>query len=708
MFTKVKDIMTSASCLERRHTLNEALQIMREKRTEALPVVDEYGNCVGIFTWSSLLEKDLTELKGTSSVQEYANKNLITLEEDDWAKDVKHLPGDVFPVLNNDGKVTGVVFSRDVWAAYCNSTEYRAKELEAVFNCAHNGILAIDANGIITTINPAAERLAKRSKEESIGRFLTEVVVPAGLLEVVKSGTTQFGVKYQVGRRKYITNRTSIVQDGKVIGAVGVFQEITELEDMSEELNTVRELNKELETIIESSYDGIVITDPAGIVLRANRAMERLTGKKVNHIMGQPLTNVIHGKINDETIVDMAVRRKTVISTVDGNASLYRLLITANPVINEQGEVLRVVINVRDLTELDVLRKQIKGTTELNERYKHELQELRMRLSKVEGVVFRSPQMESILDIALKVARVDTTVLVLGESGVGKEVIAKVIHNNSQRSNGPFITVNCGAIPEHLLESELFGYEPGAFTGANKTGKPGMFELAHNGTIFLDEIGDIPQVLQVKLLRVLQNKEITRLGGTKANFVNVRIVAATNQDLQERVREGQFREDLYFRLNVVPIFIPPLRERREDIICLLNHLQNKFGEKYGLHKELTPEAVEVLVNYDWPGNVREMENILERLYVTTSGELITHDNLRRHLNYTLNGIEKVISVKGLVPLKEAVLELERQLIQKALEQYDTTYKVAEVLQVNQSTIVRKIGKMKDKGQKFICKLHKQF
>lgn len=310
-------------------------------------------------------------------------------------------------------------------------------------------------------------------------------------------------------------------------------------------------------------------------------------------------------------------------------------------------------------------------------------------------IVTRSPLMKELLRTAEQVARVDCTVLLLGESGTGKELLAKLIHEQSRRS-GPMIKVNCGAIPENLLESELFGYEHGAFTGAKKEGNAGKFELADTGTIFLDEIGDIPLHLQVKLLRVLQDKEIMRIGGGKAKKIDTRVIAATNRDLYKMVLEGSFREDLYYRLNVIPLKIPPLRERREDIMPLIYFFKKKFEEKYKLKRECSSKVVRIFMSYDWPGNVRELENVIERIYVISApDELITSEMLiRDYLNINRQThLKRSVSVHGLTSLSTAVEEVERQLITMALNRFRTLKQVAIALGVDESTISRKIKKL---------------
>lgn len=309
----------------------------------------------------------------------------------------------------------------------------------------------------------------------------------------------------------------------------------------------------------------------------------------------------------------------------------------------------------------------------------------------VEGIVAESPQMKEVVQLSRRVAKTDCTVLIQGESGVGKDEVARLIHSNSMRNEKPFYKVDCAAIPESLLESELFGYEPGAFTGATKSGKQGMLEAANNGTIFLDEIGDLQLSLQSKLLRVLQDQTIIRVGGTKTINVNVRIMAATNKNLSECIKKGLFREDLYYRLNVVPINIPPLRERIDDILAFLVYFRELFSERYDIVRECSPEVAHTLLSYQWPGNVRELKNLIERIFVTTPYEKVRLEDLPTHvLSNEFNSSENAVSVNKIAPLKTAVKETEKQLLLKAILRYGSTRKVAKVLRVSQPTIVRKM------------------
>ncbi len=316
-----------------------------------------------------------------------------------------------------------------------------------------------------------------------------------------------------------------------------------------------------------------------------------------------------------------------------------------------------------------------------------------MVLPNSKKLIFHSKKMQDLIRLVLHVATVDTTVLIEGESGVGKELITDILYSYSDRKNGPFIKINCGAIPSNLLESELFGYEPGAFTGANKKGKAGMFELANGGVLFLDEIGDMPYDLQVKLLRAIQEMEITRLGGTQPIKIDIRIIAGTNMSLEQRMAAGRFRKDLYYRLNVVPLFVPPLRERPEDIQELAKHFLEFYNQKHHCNKCLSPDVLEHFMSYEWPGNIRELENLIERLVVTTLHDTIGISDLSAWSKKTDRSVEVEVEAETeLMPLHEALENTERKILQKAFSIHDSTYAVARALGISQPTVVRKSAK----------------
>jgi TyrR family helix-turn-helix protein len=368
-------------------------------------------------------------------------------------------------------------------------------------------------------------------------------------------------------------------------------------------------------------------------------------------------------------------------------------LTTGTPVFDRKGKIFRVVSNVREITELILLKQQLEQAKGLSKHYESELKALQIQYSGSEKLIVNSRKMKDLLDTVIRLAQVDSTVFITGESGTGKELIAETIHKNSSRKKEPFIKINCGAISRNLLESELFGYDTGAFTGAKKGGKAGYFELANGGTLLLDEISELPYNLQVNLLRVLQNKEIIRVGGEKTIPINVRIIAATNCDILAQVEKNQFREDLYYRLNVVPVEVPPLRERKEEIPVLAAHFLQMFNKKYKMEKELSPNVIDVLMEYDWPGNVRELENIIERLVVTIPENVLSRKDLPLHLkNNTFTEKHPTITVSGIIPLREAVEAVEKQILEQAYARYKTTREVARQLEVDPSTVLRKATK----------------
>lgn len=460
--------------------------------------------------------------------------------------------------------------------------------------------------------------------------------------------------------------------------------QIKALEELNKELEAV---NKELESIFESSYDEIFVVDGQGIAIKVNSACERNYGLKATEIIGKSVFELEKMGIFTPSVTREVLAKKERITLVQETKAGRHLLVTATPVFNQEGELIRVVCNSRDLTELLTLKEQIDEQEKLIKEYNHQLKEIKEKEAIYTEVIYESKEMHRVIQLIEKVATVDSTVLLLGESGVGKSLLAQKIHERSSRKNEKFITLNCGAIPENLLESELFGYEEGSFSGARKGGKPGILELADRGTLFLDEIGELPLNLQVKLLHVLQDKTFQRIGGTEDIVVDVRIIAATNKELEQMVKEKRFREDLYYRLHVIPIEIPPLRKRRKDIYPLLQFYVAKLNKKYNKNHQLDSKTVSILLDYAWPGNIRELENIVERLIVTADSPIIIPEQLPSHLLKT----EQNEDVQD-VSLKQWLEEKEKELITRMYDKYGSSYKVAEVLQISQSSANRKIRK----------------
>jgi PAS domain S-box-containing protein len=466
-----------------------------------------------------------------------------------------------------------------------------------------------------------------------------------------------------------------------------------------QELEKVTRLNKEFEVIFESSFDGIILTDSEGRIFKANGSIERITGVKLYKFIGKTAR-----ELEDEGIIlsqSKKVIGKNPLLIQQQICTGVEVLMTITRCFDDNGGFMFHVVNLRDLTELNRMKKEIDEKKDLSEQYYQELVQLRTQVLDTDTIVIKSGIMRQVCERILKVAKTDITVLLTGPSGVGKEVVAKMIHRASLRKKGPFIQINCGAIPETLLESELFGYDKGAFTGAHKQGKIGLMEMANNGTFLLDEIGDIPLNLQVKLLRVIQEHTIYRIGSTTPIQLNVRIIAATNKDLAQMVESGKFRDDLYYRLNVIPIQIPPLHERREDVLPLAFHFLEKYNKKHGSYKSFSLEVCKILEEYHWPGNVRELENLVERMVVISDNKLLTPDCLSRHINMCYTKANETLVSYGeessdhyqLMPLKQARDNTEKKLIENALLLYGSTRKAAEVLEVDHSTVVRKIKQL---------------
>jgi PAS domain S-box-containing protein len=438
-------------------------------------------------------------------------------------------------------------------------------------------------------------------------------------------------------------------------------------------------------SILDSFSEGIYITSPAGITLGVNKAYEKITGIPAIRLIGRHMDDIVSEGLLSGTITRQIINTGKEM-TIDQNIfNGRRCVITGRPIRDMKGKIVLVVTVVRDIELIDSLQREMEKTRELACHYKTELEAKGERIH----CVAKSPAFIKVLTTASKVAKIGSTVLIEGESGTGKGIIANEIHRNGPRGKQPFIKINCGSIPEHLLESELFGYEKGAFTGALPDGHTGLFETASAGTILLDEISDLPLALQVKLLRVLQEKIITRIGSSKEIKVDTRIIAATNENLEQMVLEKKFRKDLYYRLNVVHIKIPPLRERTEEIPALIDFFVARFNKKYALHKRLHPDLIKDIIEYQWPGNVRELENAIERMMVTSESDILCPKDIFQEHKLELSA-KQGFTLSGILPLQEACNRVERYLIEEARKKYKTTYQVAAVLKISQPSASRKM------------------
>ncbi|MDN4594091.1 sigma-54 interaction domain-containing protein [Polycladomyces subterraneus] len=484
----------------------------------------------------------------------------------------------------------------------------RQRELDAILNSTHDGMIAVNKQGKITLFNRAAERLMKMSMSDVMGKPVSETIPNTRLDYVLKTGKRELNRQQTLpDGTRIVTNRVPVTdRHGNVIGAVAVFRDITEVTSLSQQVTNLESMKSLLQAIIDSSDDAISVVDAQGIGILINPAYTRLTGLKPEEVIGKPAdTDISEG----ESMHMKVLKTRQPVRGVPMKVGPHRKDVVVNvaPIIVD-GELKGSVGILHDMSEIQKLNQEL-------ERARRIIRTLEAKYT-FDDIIGRSEAFIYAVEQARQAAKTRATVLLRGESGTGKELFAHAIHNDSDRKYHQFVRVNCAAISESLLESELFGYVEGAFTGARRGGKKGLFEEASGGTIFLDEIGELAPNIQAKLLRVLQEKEVLRVGGTKPIPVDVRVIAATNVDLEKAIREKRFREDLYYRLNVLPIHIPPLRQRKEDLPDLALHVIKRFNQEYGRNVEtIDPHALQALQSYSWPGNVRELENVLGRAMI---------------------------------------------------------------------------------------------
>ena len=648
-------------------TLGQCASFLSQDGVSALDLRDAWGRAVGVFVL-----RDLAKALAAGADPQARAKDWAYPARESYGREEDKPPGDpAGPDLSN--------LPLD-------------RLLYDILNSIYNPVLAVDAEGRTIFCNPAMASVAGSSVEELLGQRVQDFVTNTRLPRIILTGQSEPVRKINIGQQTYLSNRSPLKDGDQVVGALAVLQEISELASIADELERTKELTNELNAIFESSFDGIYVTDGQGCTIRVNKAYERITGLRREELINRNMHELVDEGFYNQSVTLRVLETQRPESLMQTIRTGKTVMVTGTPIFESPGKVSLVVTSVRDVSELYNLQSKLEREEKLRSKYESELELLRRHAKDEDNVVVQSVKMKEVYELALRLANVDTTVLVQGESGVGKEIFADMIHRNSQRREGPLVKISCAAIPEQLLESELFGYQAAAFTGASKQGKVGIFEAAKGGTIFLDEIGELPLSLQAKLLRVLQVKEVIRLGSSVAVPVDVRIIAATNRDLQDMVRRGQYRQDLFFRLNVVPVIIPPLRRRRDGIPKMVYHFLDLFNRRYGFSKQLEPRVLQALYDHDWPGNVRELQNTIERMVVTTEGEVITWADMPDYL-------KKASAATGPDPevvdgsLKATLDALEKKILSRALGTHKSTYKAAQALGVNQSTIVRKMKRL---------------
>ncbi|TMN23914.1 sigma 54-interacting transcriptional regulator [Lentibacillus cibarius] len=598
-------------------------------------------------------------------------------------------------VKDKNNEIIGYLRREDMLACMFREETRNINILRMLLASIPMGLFVVDEDCKIVNYNESGLEMIRSTEDLVMGKDARNIFHEEHINEIFATGKT-------ILNQIRITDKMAVLVDyspiettsGSVDGAIIIIQDLPAVEKMSMEIENVKNLNNDMNAILSTIYDELVVIDRTGEILRHSENYNfDFWDSELNELVGKNIFDMEEKGNISPSITKLVLERKQKVSRVQEGKNGKKVLAVGNPIFNEAGEMQRVVVASRDITENTKLKTELKQTKEMTKKYKEELNRLKNKTDESpHEIIYCSSKMKQIVNQIEKVARFSSTVLIQGESGVGKEMIAREIHCKSDRFNKPFLTLNCGSIPENLLESELFGYTKGAFTGANEKGKKGYFEQADGGVLFLDEIGDMPLSLQVKLLRVLQEGEVVPIGSVTATTVDVQIIAATNKDLNDMVEKGTFREDLFYRIHVIPIHVPPLNERSEDIPLLAYHTLQKLNQRYNKKCYFSPDALTLLESYSWPGNIRELQNFVERLFVTTEDNVISAASVDQILSLVSKNKTKPV-ISEVIPLQKAKEDVENQLIRLAMEKYGTTIKAAEALNISQSAVSRKYHKL---------------
>jgi TyrR family helix-turn-helix protein/PAS domain S-box-containing protein len=568
--------------------------------------------------------------------------------------------------------------------------------LEQVLNASNNGVIVVDSSGSIVFANAQVHSFFGLDPARITGASFMEALPGAAppVVQSLRTGEPQLGRLIPGKQGNLVLSIGLIRENHQIKGAVCSFQRMEQMELSAREFESYKNLNRQLKAIFQSSSDGLWVCDGQGKVIDINEASERLNSIKAADVVGKNVRDLTASGLFDRSVTLEVLETRRQVSVVQNIRRTGKLLLaTGTPVFDEAGNIFMVVVNELDMTQLNEIREQLEQSRLVTEKYREELAELSVLELKEQEIIAENASMRQVLAVALKLAHLEASnILILGESGTGKGLLAKFIHQNGKRSKKPFIQINCAALPESLLEAELFGYEKGAFTGAREQGKAGLFELAHEGTLFLDEIGDLPLTVQAKLLKYLDDQEIMRLGSLKPRQIDCIVIAATNQDLEGLARAKLFRQDLFYRLNTFTIRIPPLRERLEDIFELVNYFLRKYNRSYQVRRRISPAALEALQSYPFPGNVRELKSLLKKAVIMSDQELLD-DFIMVSLGEGSAAMgRRLLKRQSPKTWNEGVDQAEREILEQALRKYKSTRQLARHLGISQPTVVRKLKK----------------
>lgn len=708
----VKDYMTyNVETLCVNSTLNDALRLFQKRKTNILPVVDQTEQIIGALTLSALLKTLQQKVSIDESIMPYIIENVITIYENDSLYNVRKIlqkeqVGQAI-VISQQNRVVGALDSKNIILAFQSKSDSLTNSINTLIQHMQTGIIALDQNGIIVVVNEAAESMCNIVSEHCFGNHFTEILPE--LIETYKTAKTSNDTppfsRITIGEKKLLITAKSLSNESQFWGGMFLIQDLTNYEQIANELEVTKNLERTLTTVVNSAYDGLILIDRNGKIEIVNESAAELVSKEKDSLKNQPINEIFPELKLDEALT-LNEEEEKIEAIVVGKR---RCLVKKIPIYRRKqavGAIAKIIY--KDLNKwkhvvnrLDTLAKEVSY-------YRGELSKLGGTSFDLDDILTNNEEMNRMKRLARQSSPGFSNVLLLGESGTGKDLFARGIHTASNRS-GNFIKINCAAIPIELWESEFFGYEDGAFTGAKRGGKPGKFELANNGTIFLDEIGDMPLSMQVKLLRVLQEREFERVGGTKTIHVDVKVVAATNKDLKQMVENNEFREDLYYRLNVIAINVPPLRRRLEDIPLLASSITKKFCHMMGFIKvSIDHKAMMLLTSYHWPGNVRELENTIERAMNCITNYIIEVEHLPEHIQKIQSTKmntrtrpfhseeNQLIKNEIIESYKNNLLNAEKEAIKSALKQTSgNRTAAAKLLGISRSQFYKKLNKLEN-------------
>lgn len=699
----IKDMMnTNFKCIYKGDSIRDVIRTMYDTKLDTLPVVDADRQLIGVISRWSVMRA----LLHGKSIDDSCNSIIITPPFTNSAEKVYRIDGmlekaadspvGMVPVLDSDNNIVGMLGKNDYMREIMNSSFETLAFIDAVFQGILESIIATNCQGRIMMVNPSAERMFSLPSAETVkGKFIEDVLQPLVFKRFNFSDTSTIPIKGTINHVPVIGNAVPILTKQRQVGVCFVLHDISLVERVAKELKSTKELQTTLASVLNSSQDCIFVSDNKGIIKYVNDQ----TLKYLVHDDKSPIGTHINNYIDSCSYDNVFETLERQLDVVELNGQ--PCLIFLNPVFDDDnnslvGVITRVIFHDEKFTEefarkYYLLKKQVQF-------YKEKLEKRDAKPSPFDQIITFNDHIRRLKQEAQRVAKSSSTVLLTGESGVGKDMFARAIHASSPRASYPFIKVNCAAIPETLLESELFGYAPGSFTGAAKKGKPGYFHQANHGTLFLDEIGDMPLSFQVKLLQVLQDKHFTRIGGTEVEHVDVRIIAATNRDLAEAIANNEFREDLYYRLNVIEFYIPPLRERREDIIPLAKMFIEKYDSILGsVTLGISKEAQNILAMHKWPGNIRELQNAMERAANFAWEREIIAEDLPPHMRQSVIESSRLSSfeqdTENTSDYRETIHKIDKAILINALQETKGNKSAAaRLLNLSRSALYEKLAK----------------